>query len=72
MDVFTPINRCLADGYAEEDIVIDMWNLMWQNDGIGKVDKLNTWQAYFRANEITEFQNSLRETFSAHRLHPKA
>ena len=28
MDVFTPINRCLADGYAEEDIVIDMWNLM--------------------------------------------
>ena len=43
VDPFTPIERCMADGFAPEDILIDLFYLNRVNDGIGPVDVHNTW-----------------------------
>lgn len=48
MDPFTPIKRCLDEGFDTSEIIVDMWFLNKDNTGIAIDDVENMFEAYFR------------------------
>jgi predicted patatin/cPLA2 family phospholipase len=71
MDVFSGINKCLDNGYTEENIVVDAILLSSKNITDVKPKDLKTMQVLIRVFEVFGYDNAMRDLEDTLEMFPK-